>query len=217
MINLLKRKNMNRMLLPLTMIIYSVSIISMQPQQPQYNQKATLELQEKLNKWHHFNKLKDKEIIALINAGADPNVKGVFSHGRGKTALLISITQDNIDNSPIIPFLLAHNADPNINDLDKQSPLQHAIAAGNKNGTAKYLIAHGANIHNVDKYGQTPLHDAVNFNRFELAKILLENGAYTDIEKPDKFGKTPLSEARSQNRNAELIRLLERYKKEKLL
>ena len=212
MINLLKRKNMNRMLLPFTMIIYSFCTISMQPQRPANNQKATLELQEKLNRWHHFNKLKDEEIIALINAGADPNVKGLYAHGQGKTVLIAALMQDVKDNSPIIPFLLAHGADPNINDLTNISPLQHAIISI-KDGTAKYLIEHGANIHNADRHRNTPLFDAVFYNRIEVVKLLLEKGAWTDIDKPRMGGKTPFFIARDQNRNVELIKLLESYKK----
>ncbi|CAN5173509.1 hypothetical protein BH09DEP1_BH09DEP1_4910 [soil metagenome] len=200
---------MNKMLLFITMIIYNFCTIGMQPA---YNQKASLELQEKLNRWHHYNKLKDEEIIELINAGADPNVKGVYAHGQGRTVLIVALMQDVKDNSPIIPFLLAHGADPNINDFTNISPLQHAIIRI-KDGTAKYLIEHGANILNVDRHRNTPLFDAVFANRIEVVKLLLEKGAWTDIDKPSIGGETPLFVARDQNRNAELIKLLEWYKK----
>lgn len=213
---------MKRIVLSIIVICNNACIESMQPQQPAYNQEATLALQEKLNKWHHYNKIKDEEIRALINAGADPNVIGVYSHGQGRTILMVAIMQDIKDNSPIIPFLLTHGADPNITDFNKFSPLQNAIMS-TKDGTAKYLIEHGANIHNVDRYGHTPLYEAVFYNRIEVVKLLLEKGAWTDIDRPTRtrLKETPFTVARDQNRNAEMIKLLQWYKelyaKKKLL
>lgn len=202
---------MKKIFLCIFVIGHSVCMNGMQPQQPVFNERATLALQEKLNKWHHYNKISGEEIIALINAGADPNVKGLDAHGQGKTILLVAIMQDIKDNLPIISFLLAKGADPNISDFNGISPLQYAIM-GIKDGAAKYLIEHGANIHNVDRYGHTPLYEAVFYNRLEVVKLLLENGAWTDIDRLTRLKETPLTVAREQNRNAEMIKLLQWYK-----
>ena len=48
----------------------------------------------------------------------------------------------------------------------------------------------GAKIETIDNRGRTPLHDAIDEERLEVAKELLEYGAKTDIK--DNSGKTPL-------------------------
>lgn len=51
----------------------------------------------------------------------------------------------------------------------------------NKYVEIKKLINLGANINLQDYYGRTPLHIASSNNNFELVKLLVENGAKTDI------------------------------------
>lgn len=202
---------MKRIMVCFFVVAYSFCASAMQLQQSRYNQKATLALQEKINKTHDFNKITAEEIIALIITGADPNVKGKFSHGRGQTILQIFIHQTRTDDVATVAFLLKHGADPSINDLDGNSPLQDAISEY-KLQIAKYLIEHGANIHNTDKYGRTVLNTATSYNRIEMVKLLLENGAFTDIEKASRLNESPLSIARRE-RCPEILELFELYKK----
>lgn len=56
-----------------------------------------------------------------------------------------------------------------------------------------------------DEMASTPLHVAVNNDRFEIAKFLLENGA--DINARNKHGLTPLHLA-AKNGNVELTQML---------
>jgi ankyrin repeat protein len=56
-----------------------------------------------------------------------------------------------------------------------------------------------------DDYGQTPLHYASEFDKIEIAKLLLEAGA--DLEAKDKDGLTPLHLA-SQWNHIQIAKLL---------
>ena len=51
------------------------------------------------------------------------------------------------------------------------------------------LLDRGASISAGDDLGMTPLHFAVEYNQFEVARLLLERGA--DVNAVDKSGKTP--------------------------
>ncbi|NET90538.1 MAG: hypothetical protein F6K45_20995 [Kamptonema sp. SIO1D9] len=55
---------------------------------------------------------------------------------------------------------------------------------------AKMLILHGANLNNVDDYGETPLHKASVKGHLDLVELLIANGAKIDAKAQD--GCTPL-------------------------
>ena len=48
----------------------------------------------------------------------------------------------------------------------------------------------GADIHEKDQYGDTPLHSAADHGQTEVVALLLKNGA--DINAEDDLGNTPL-------------------------
>ena len=53
----------------------------------------------------------------------------------------------------------------------------------------------GANINAATKYGSTPLHFTAQFNKPEVAKVLLANGAQVDV-RDNIAGETALADAR---------------------
>jgi ankyrin repeat protein len=75
-----------------------------------------------------------------------------------------------------------------------KTPLHWAATCGN-DAVAEILLAHGANIHARDEWGQTPLHSVfVVGSQFapslKIAERLIERGA--DINARDVHGRTPL-------------------------
>ncbi len=77
----------------------------------------------------------------------------------------------------------------------------------------KLLIENGADVNLKNKMNMTALTIAVISNKIEAVKILLENGAETDI--PSILNdKTPMMFAK-ENRNKEIIDLLQKYSKNK--
>lgn len=77
----------------------------------------------------------------------------------------------------------------------------------------KLLIENGADVNLKNKMNMTALTIAVISNKIEAVKLLLEKGAETDI--PSTINdKTPIMFAK-ENRNKEIIELLQKYRKNK--
>lgn len=55
------------------------------------------------------------------------------------------------------------------------------------------LLAHGADINEVDGERGTPLHAAVDYHRLDMARLLLHSGA--DMATADSKGRTALQRA----------------------
>ena len=58
------------------------------------------------------------------------------------------------------------------------------------------LISKGANVNTTDKWGKTPLMDAVNQGQLDVVKLLVEADA--DIEMKSNEGQTALDIARTK-------------------
>lgn len=73
------------------------------------------------------------------------------------------------------------NADPELEDMDGNTALHHAILNGNRT-TAKILMENGANPDLINQEGKTPLHLAVINDDRASAKMLVEKGADWESE-----------------------------------
>ncbi|TPX55827.1 hypothetical protein PhCBS80983_g04998 [Powellomyces hirtus] len=74
---------------------------------------------------------------------------------------------------------IAHEYSPMINqgDYDGRTPLHIASGEG-QTATVEFLLLHGANVHLRDRFGHSPMWDAVRSRRVESAKLLREAGAH---------------------------------------
>lgn len=80
------------------------------------------------------------------------------------------------------------------------SPLIHAIRWGYQE-FAPMLIEDGANVREVESFGNTPSHHAVqNNNNLEIVKQLIEAGAVYDLDLKNNLGETPLELAKPEIR-----------------
>lgn len=81
------------------------------------------------------------------------------------------------------------------------TPLHIAANWGHLWGTIQEieeLIDAGANINAINNLGKTPLHEAMNMDELEVAKLLLDRGARTDIK--SATNQTALEMADSQSK-----------------
>jgi ankyrin repeat protein len=108
----------------------------------------------------------------LLRRGADINSK----NRRGITPLIIAIEDRDY---PMVKFLLDAGADPNVRDNNKKSVLALTVTSNQGNiEIVRELLKHGADINAQDRYGNTPLMEAIYpSDDYETVKFLLESGA----------------------------------------
>jgi ankyrin repeat protein len=108
----------------------------------------------------------DKEmIVETLEQGADPN--RAYSYG-GTPLYWTAIHCD----TTIAKILLSKGADPLIGDInDGSAPLLRASYHGSINMVILLLKA-GADINQADKYGNTPLNEAIKKNHKKIIKLL---------------------------------------------
>ncbi|KAI3395087.1 hypothetical protein diail_1766 [Diaporthe ilicicola] len=134
------------------------------------------------------------KLLVERSHGADPNI-------------VFPVARDVVLNTmcagcylPVALVNLKHGANPDFqNSNDGCSALYWAVMCANP-GLIAALLDHGANPNLQTWQGNgafTPLHAAVEFERYEEAKILVERGA--DLSIRDSEGLRPLERARKSN------------------
>ncbi len=135
---------------------------------------------------------------ALIEAGAGPDLQAED----GGTAVMTAV---DWGRSEIMRLLLENGADINIQDNEGWSCLLVAIFQGDA-GLAEELIAAGADVDaNVFATGQTALLQALEGDKFDIARMLIASGANVNLHKDGQV--TPLMVAAAKDRS-DLVRLL---------
>ena len=108
-------------------------------------------------------------------------------------------------------LLLNNGADPNLSNRAGDTPLIAAARVGYK-AAAEWLLARKAKVDETNRMGETALIIAVQQRHKDLVKLLLDKGA--DPDKADSAaGYSARDYARRDNRNPELLRLIEAKKK----
>ena len=139
-------------------------------------------------------------MVATTYLGTSPSVRLLLEHGAearpgegvvfNASPLFLAAMAGDRDN---IALLLANGADPNqrmdIIGMFPTSPLVEAVPFGDP-AIIQALVHGGADIHERDNDGMTPLHWAVVAHRPEVVKALLAAGA--DVNAVDHFGYTSL-------------------------
>lgn len=130
----------------------------------------------------------EKTVSLLLEKGASPEAKG---GAYGETPLHSAAWGGHSKTARV---LLDYGAGVNMKTWNDETPLHWACAGKGDKRTIKLLIENGASYDQATvERGETPLHTAARFDRFEAAEILTENGADTSLR--DKDGCTPLEAA----------------------
>jgi ankyrin repeat protein len=119
----------------------------------------------------HYDNPRSLQIIhLLLDAGVDPNVRGVF----GRTPLHQALQEKQ---ESLVYRLLDAQADVNMHDeVPGQTPL-HLAAANSRPEVIRRLLAAGAEIDAQDNSHTTPLMVAIRAQRQDVVELLLEAGA----------------------------------------
>ncbi|KAK9882095.1 hypothetical protein WA026_018941 [Henosepilachna vigintioctopunctata] len=124
-------------------------------------------------------------IEVLLDKRADANVK----NHRGQTPLHSAARAQAYDCVELL--LRKGNADPNISDCDKRTPLHAAVGkAARSYDIIEILVSWGAEVNTKDQYGYTPLHIAALNELSQCVEILIYHGA--DVTAKSKLGITAL-------------------------
>lgn len=157
------------------------------------------------------------EVMALINAGVDPNVVdndgenlAYYAMSRKNMQLLelmktkgVSFDAKNnrgvrpdCSDEQIIRFVIENGGNINREDTWHESYLSSALKKGNYE-FAIYLIHKGADV-NWNGDGDAPIvYDMVKAENLEAVKILAENGAFLNVK--DRWGHFLMEEAMEKN------------------
>ncbi|KAK5642694.1 hypothetical protein RI129_008861 [Pyrocoelia pectoralis] len=121
----------------------------------------------------------------LLQKGADANVR----NHRGQTPLHLAARAQSVEC--VETLLRKGNADPNLGDHDRRTPLHAAVGkAARSYDIIEVLVSWGADINTKDQYGYTPLHIAALNELSQCVEILVFHGA--DVTAKSKFGMTAL-------------------------
>ena len=172
------------------------------------------------------SKKHSKAVRALLAGGASVNLsrpEGTMSGATDKTtALMYAVeswyrgTDTNSDerrpsNDPIVPLLLAHNADPNAENPANETALTLA-ARRNSPRDIEYLVQAGARVNQVDYGGKTPMHHLARWKEddrpgtADAIRLLSQHDANPDAQ--DNNGCSPLIIAARESNCHEVVRAL---------
>lgn len=142
---------------------------------------------------------KTRNIDVLLKNGANVNQKD----NSGENALFWAVRR--ID---ALRMLIAAGADleSKTDSFHWSRTVLHVAATSGLTEAVELLLEEGANVNVQNKFGFTPLMNAVAFDHIETVKILLKHGA--DVNIKNKKGKTAFSLTAKE----EIIRLLENSK-----
>lgn len=130
---------------------------------------------------------------------------------KGKTAFVLAVQAGHADVAEL--FLSECAANPNVTvelnalyiGVDREQPLLWDVLLRRDIQTLSVLIKYHVDVNQPSKDGKKPLLYAVEINLTEMAKLLLEGGASTDIY--DQNGN-PLLSIAQRNNNLEMVKML---------
>lgn len=134
----------------------------------------------------------------LLTSGAKIDQQDHLGH----SALHFAAAADNIE---AINFLVDHEANANIKDIEGRTPLMYACSASALESCKQLLMAK-ADINATDRDGQTSLMFAVQKDQPEMVKFLMDKGAL--VNAMDDFGATAvkIADALGNRNSSECLR-----------
>lgn len=122
----------------------------------------------------------------MIEHGADPTLGDDPAMGTGRSLLHYAA---KMDNAELVQRLINLGVEPDVTDVNDQTPLDVAATYG-ETEAMRVLLENGADPMRVDKGGSVPILLAAGYGNLEAARLLIQNGA--DLNYRHERGWTPL-------------------------
>lgn len=139
---------------------------------------------------------------ALIDCGADPNIKGDVRLMNKQTPFMLCAAKGDLD---LLKVLHDAGGDPLLTDKLGKTPLMLSVKNGNIH-VASYLLKIGVNVDAEDSSGNTALHYACAYGWSDCLKLLIQVGS--DMNASNSWMTTPLELALKKGRFACAVILL---------
>jgi ankyrin repeat protein len=146
----------------------------------------------------------------LRGNGSSMDTRGIYE----RTPLQSAVYYEDVE---MVQVLLDYGVDVDAQDIDGYTPLNYAsnfASQGRFNDprVVRMLLDHGADPNGAVEDGEsTPLHQASQYGRVEIAQWFVEHGASREVK--DRWGRTPLEVASGEQRD-EIIKLLSEHRAE---
>jgi ankyrin repeat protein len=139
------------------------------------------------------------KIDSVLRLGMNPDT----TSNKGWTALKVAVKAGKTE---VVQLLLNSNADPNLPDDVKMTPLMEACISNNYS-IAKLLIENGANVNASLDNGWTALMGATSYGDVRLMQLLIDNNANVNaIRTTDSFTALSLAQYHKAEDKINLLR-----------
>ncbi|XP_054894833.1 60 kDa lysophospholipase isoform X2 [Poeciliopsis prolifica] len=140
--------------------------------------------------------LSDSRFIQVIAKSLSVSCKEELEAIRDALTPSLACAAAKIGDTEALGALKEMGSDLRLGDFDGRTPLHVAACEGHLR-LVQYLLNQGASVHAKDRYGDTPLCNAVRFRHKEVVRLLRKTGAHFSREQLEEAGSELCSLAAS--------------------
>ncbi|CAL9687023.1 unnamed protein product [Knipowitschia caucasica] len=131
--------------------------------------------------------LSDSRFIQVIAKSLSISCKEELEAIRDALTPPLACAAAKIGDVEALEALREMGSNLSLGDYDGRTPLHVACCEGHFK-TVQYLLSHGATVYAKDRYGATPLCNAVHFRHKEVVRLLRKTGAHFSRDQLDEAG-----------------------------
>ncbi|XP_032403208.1 60 kDa lysophospholipase isoform X3 [Xiphophorus hellerii] len=131
--------------------------------------------------------LSDSRFIQVIAKSLSVSCKEELEAIRDALTPSLACAAAKIGDTEALVALKEMGSDLRLGDFDGRTPLHVAACEGHLR-LVQYLLNQGASVHAKDRYGDTPLCNAVRFRHKEVVRLLRKTGAHFSREQLEEAG-----------------------------